>query len=186
MAKATYSSQCLSTPFRSVNEYLPSFKDGLLIFDRKASDSFLTRDFDPNRQVAGEGMGAAEPNRWYNNREVKEYCDKAFFQIYVIWLCCLLSRCYLEWIDATFKYTCTPSFCLFLLLLRSLSFTSLLLFSWITVTIIVFWWFPTFMFMFLFLLFMRLRFSVPFSLFFMTGVLMAFIWITFTCCGLIK
>ena len=46
LAKATYSSQYLSTPFRSVNEYLPSFKDGLLILDRKASDSFHTRDSD--------------------------------------------------------------------------------------------------------------------------------------------
>ena len=76
------------------------------------------------------------------------------------------------------------------LIIKSLSFTPLLLWilcSWITVTISAFWWFPMLMFMFLFLLlFMYLRFSVPFSLFFMTGVLVAFIWITFTCCGLIK
>ena len=34
-----------------------SAKDGLLIFDRNASDCLCTRDSDPNRQSAREGMG---------------------------------------------------------------------------------------------------------------------------------
>lgn len=141
---------------------------------------------------------------WHSNKEVKEdniLYDKAFFQSYVIWLLFSPFKPFFGMIQwATFICTVhvpihlspitLPVSSILILIIRNLSCTSLLLwiiFSWITVTISAFWWFPTFVFMFLFLfLFMRLQFSVPFSLFFMTGILTAFIWISFTCCGLIK